>query len=127
MLVVQTRNVNHAYRQGVQLLLSQGDRETSRAGDVLVMNQPVTTVYSRPIERVLFDERRDANPFFHLAESIWMLAGRRDGKWLDTYVKDFSSRYAEPNGDIHGAYGYRWRNHFNGCDQLITIGEMLYK
>jgi len=73
----------------------------------------VSTVYSRPVERVLFDPVRDANPIFHHMEALWMLAGRDDATWLDQFVSDFSSRFAEEGGRMHGAYGKRWRDHFN--------------
>lgn len=112
MHVIQARNVNDAYRMGMQLVSAQGVRQTSRAGEVLALDRPVTTVYERPLERVLFDPRRDANPIFHLMESIWMLAGQRDATWLDQFVSDFSRRFAEDDGNAHGAYGYRWRKHF---------------
>lgn len=46
-----------------------------------------------------------------------MLAGSRNATLLDYFVHDFSSRYAEKDGNQHGAYGYRWRRHFN-FDQL---------
>jgi hypothetical protein len=39
-------------------------------------------------------------------------------------VKDFSSRYAESDGTMHGAYGHRWRYHFEK-DQLIAVSAML--
>jgi len=148
MRVIEARNVNDAYRQGIQLVRSEGVLEDSRAGKVLVMQSPVATVYSRPRERVLFEPQRAANPFFHLMESIWMLAGRRDATWLDQYVSDFSSRFAEDDGNAHGAYGHRWRNHFQRTtthqyvdrtvgipdqrvvvpiDQLLEAGEILLK
>jgi len=141
MRVIEARNVNDAYRQGIQLVRSEGVLEESRAGQVLVMQSPVATVYSRPRERVLLEPQRAANPFFHLMESIWMLAGRRDATWLDQYVADFSSRFAEDDGNAHGAYGHRWRRHFfhpgytgdeNSVhpamlDQLLMAGEILLK
>jgi thymidylate synthase len=34
------------------------------------------------------------------------------------------AEYAEPNGDIHGAYGYRWRNAY-GFDQVLEIIQEL--
>jgi len=112
MKVINARNVNDAYIKGLRLLHKYGKIEESRAGHVLVAPFPVTTVYQRPYERILFDAKRDANPFFHLMESLWMLAGRNDATWLDKFVKDFSSRFAEESGHQHGAYGYRWRTHF---------------
>jgi len=121
MHVIKARNVNDAYKAGMEHLIHSGSRSSSRAGDVLVSSEPVTTVYYRPNERVLFEPNRDANPFFHLFESIWMLAGRRDATYLDRFVKDFSSRFAEDNGEAHGAYGYRWRKHFRG--EAVRVGE----
>jgi len=125
MHIIDTDNVNGAYRAGMNLLNRSGTIEESRAGRVIVTPTPVTTLYRRPTERMLFDPVRDANPFFHIMESVWMLAGCNDGRWLDTYVRDFSSRFAEPDGLIHGAYGHRWRLHF-GVDQLIRIRDLLY-
>jgi hypothetical protein len=82
------------------------------------------TVYDCPTERVLFSAERDANPIFHLAEALWMLAGRNDAAFLNQYVRDFGERFAQPNGTVHGAYGHRWREHF-GQDQLDDIVHIL--
>lgn len=133
MHIIQARNVEEAYILGMQHLVSHGTRESSRAGEVLVAPTPVTTVYLLPQERVLYDARRDANPFFHLMESVWMLAGEQNARLLDRYVKDFSSRFAEDDGLAHGAYGYRWRRHFtrytdggsHQIDQLIEASTIL--
>lgn len=74
----------------------------------------------------MLNAQRDANPFFHLAESLHMLAGRDDAGFLDHYVHDFGSRFGETNGTIHGAYGYRWRTAF-GVDQLDAVVKKLRK
>lgn len=124
MKVLDVRNVDEAYIRGLDLVRTHGVPEDSRNGRVLVMPCPVSTVYHRPTERVLFDATRDANPFFHLIEAVWMLAGLRDARILDDYVKNFSSRYAEEDGQQHGAYGFRWSHHF-GFDQLYIVGSML--
>lgn len=112
MKLIAATNVNTAFNLGLGILLKDGIKEQSRAGEVLVLPCPATTAYGFPTERVLFDPVRDANPFFHLFEALWMLDGRNDATWLDRFVKDFSKRYAESDGIQHGAYGWRWRNHF---------------
>ncbi len=130
MQLIRARNVNDAYAQGLYYLVKAGIKSPSRVGEVLVSPVPVTTIYEQPQERVLFDSKRDANPFFHLFESLWMLAGRNDAKWLDRFVGDFSKRYAEADGVMHGAYGWRWRNHFSipeTFDQLQTVINRLRK
>lgn len=106
--------------QTIQYLTEHGKPEDSRAGPVLVAPQPMIIETQVPNERVLFSPKRDANPFFHIAEAIWMLGGRNDAKFLDNFVHDFSERYAEKDGTLHDAYGYRWR-HALGFDQLIEV------
>lgn len=125
MLTIHATNVNDAYDKAVGLMEKFGVLEESRNGDVTAAPFPVTTIYDKPCQRVLFNRHRDANPFFHFFECLWMLAGSDDGSWLDRFVSDFSSRYAEPEtGRIWGAYGHRWRNWF-GYDQLNEVASRL--
>lgn len=124
MRVVTARNVAQALHQGLHLLDAHGDHAGSRAGDVVSLSCPVMTVTERPTERVLHCRVRDANPFFHLFESLWMLAGRDDARWLDRFVSDFSSRFAEDSGLQWGAYGMRWRHHWEH-DQLELVVRKL--
>jgi hypothetical protein len=120
---IQVRNVNEALTEGFWHLKTAGVTEESRNGPVVVSPGPVVTEYSHPWERVLFDPKRDANPVFHLMESIWMMAGAQDVKWLLPFNARFKE-YAEPDGRVNGAYGHRWRRHF-GTDQLeLVIDEL---
>jgi hypothetical protein len=70
MKVIEVRNVNQALQEGLEYLYAEGATEQSRAGSVLVSPCPVATVYARPEQRVLFSAARDANPVFHLMESL---------------------------------------------------------
>lgn len=124
MITITGRNVNHVYQRCLMVVRGDGERQQSRAGEVLVVPHPVMVETLSPQERVLFDPSRDANPFFHLFESLHMLAGRRDYTWLDRFVKDFSARFGEEDGNGHGAYGYRWRHQF-GFDQLKVVEDRL--
>jgi thymidylate synthase len=126
MEILRGRNVNALMPLGVDLLAQHGRLENTRAGLAMVAPWPVISVYERPTERVLFSALRDANPFFHLFESLWMLAGRQDSASLDCYVQDFGARFAEQDGVIHGAYGHRWR-YAMGYDQLDRIVDKLRK
>ena len=123
MLVIKVRNVHKALPEALYQLRAGATYSDSRNGKVARLLMPVTTQYTHPRERVLFWPERDANPFFHLYEGLWMLGGRNDVASLTRFVKrmrDFSD-----NGEIfHGAYGYRWRRHF-GIDQLALIGSNL--
>jgi thymidylate synthase len=124
MQVIRGLGVNELYHCGMRMLREHGVTEDSRNGKVLVMPCPVTSVYEWPTQRVLLDPARAANPFFHLFESLWMLAGRDDVAALNTYITDFGTRFAEKDGRVHGAYGHRWRNAF-GFDQLDAIVNRL--
>lgn len=125
MHVIEARNVNDALYLGINHLSEVGVRRDSRNGPVKIAPTPVTTVYSKPLERVLLWPERDANPFFHLYESLWMLAGRRDVAPLARYAKQMME-YSDDGQLLHGAYGYRWRKWF-GKDQLALIAEALKK
>jgi thymidylate synthase len=124
MKIITARNVCQALPQTVEHICYEGTDESSRAGDVIVAPAPMVIVTKCPRERVLFSSIRDANPFFHLAEAIWMLAGRDDARFLDRYVANFSKQYAEDDGRLHDAYGYRWRHSF-GFDQLDEVVKRL--
>lgn len=120
MRVITARSVSDALSQGLHLLRISHIKSPSRVGDVLVSPTPVMTVYERPTNRVLLSAMRDANPFFHVMESLWMLAGRNDLPWLTRFNKRFET-YSDDGGLTQpGAYGYRWRNYF-GHDQLQDI------
>lgn len=123
MRVITSRNVNDAFVDGRWWLKTAGRHETTRAGEVLVAPGPVVTVYKQPWERILFDPVRDCNPFFHLFETIWMFAGQTNVRPLMMYNKRMTD-FAEANGELHGAYGHRWRQGF-GFDQLARIVGML--
>lgn len=118
MHLIQVRNAPAAFHGALHAIVQIGEKRDSRAGDVLCSPYPVTTRYTRPVECVLFDERRDANPFFHLMEAVWMLAGRDDAEWVSRFNKGVT-RFAEDDGHFHGAYGYRWRNHWT---EMVEIG-----
>ena len=121
---INVRNVNQAFGEVFWRLKVEGLKpEATRNGPALVFPEPVTTTYRYPQERVLFHAGRDANPVFHLMESLWMLAGRRDVAFLQM----FNSRIGQFSDDgetFNGAYGYRWRKHF-GHDQLVEVIEQL--
>lgn len=131
MKVIAARNVSEALILGLSALKQDGVDRPSRNGNVRVFPGPVTTLYERPQERVLFYPERDANPFFHFMEGLWMISGRCDVDWISEFSSNISN-YSDDGVTFHGAYGYRWRNWFeygeNGIiDQLETIVNCLKK
>lgn len=125
------RNVNDAFR-GLVTEFSQADirkhyisRSTSRNGDVLYIQEPVIITYTHPRERVLFNQARDCNPFFHLYEALWMLAGRNDVAPLAYYNSNIAN-YSDDGKTFNGAYGYRWRHtdvNDSGATPMSSLDE----
>lgn len=145
MKTIAARNVNDALILGLLALGEEGVDRDSRNGPVRVFTGPVTTHYKHPEERVLFFPERDANPFFHFMESLWMIAGRNDVEWISRFSANIAN-YSDDGVTFHGAYGYRWRQHFEfyrveglsmadfpnaakselcHIDQLATIAQLL--
>lgn len=117
MITISGRGVNANFHESISQIRRIGEKQNSRAGEVMVAPYPVVTITHFPRARVLLCPERDSNPFFHLYEALWMLSGSRDANLLDHFVKTFSSRFSNEDGIQHGAYGYRWRIHFD-IDQL---------
>jgi len=121
--VIEANNVRDALPKAVEYLWRRGTRQVTREGEAFVAPEPVTIHYKFPKQHVLINPIRDANPFFHLMESMWMLAGRHDGAFLDHYIKGFSERYAT-HGIVMDAYGQRWRHGYR-YDQLTEVLQHL--
>lgn len=127
MIVIHARNVHQALPLGLDLLFREGQTRSSRNGNVEVTPWPVTTVYTRPCERIAHWPQRDWNVAFTLYEALWMLQGRDDVAPLLRYVKDFN-QFSDDGERLHGAYGYRWRHLGSAItenDQLSVIADRL--
>lgn len=118
--IIRVRNVNQALSK---LRSSMRDprrdmfwRDISPRGmQTMEHRGPFITEYCEPMERVLWSPYRDANPFFHLMESLWILAGRADVAFLTKYNKNMA-QYSDNGVVFHAPYGFRLRNHFEKWD-----------
>jgi Thymidylate synthase len=120
---IEVDNVPWAYAEVMRALNICGQMESSQRGRVRVLPWPLTLTIRKPMERVLFDEKRDANPFFHLMEAIWMFTGQNQVQWLTQFNSKFGM-YADSSGKMRDAYGYRWMSHM-GVDQIQYAIEEL--
>jgi len=101
-------------------LLNKGVEEQSRNGPVLRFTEPVLLKNHAPINRVSFNPHRDANPFFHFMEAMWMLAGMNELAPM-TFYNSGMSQYSDDGMTLRGtAYGRKWRSYF-GYDQLELV------
>lgn len=124
MLVIRGSNVNEVLPIGI-MYLNNGEKRDSRNGPVIEIPTTVCVRYDYPDERVLFEPLRDANPFFHLFESLWMLAGRNDVAFLNEYNSRMA-QYSDDGNGFNAAYGQRLRSGF-GFDQLDVVVQRLRK
>ena len=123
MITIHANNVNDSYAEGMTVLANRHEVVESRAGTVYRYPTPVTTIYEKPWQRVLFNQVRDCNPFFHLQEAIWMLAGQQDVESLAQYNKRMAE-YSDDGLVFNAPYGYRLRRHF-GYDQIVEASRLL--
>lgn len=123
MLVINARNVNEALPVALLHLQERGVQRISRGMRVVEIPEPVATVYRYPEECVLFDAERDANPFFHFFEAMWILNGGQDVQTLAKFLPRIAE-YSDNGMTFHGAYGYRLRRRF-GLDQLEEVIKLL--
>lgn len=129
--IIPARNVNDAFQTFKTMFNEKPEywiNVSPRGKRTMEYVGPVITEYSHPTERVLFDKLRDANPFFHFFESLWILAGRKDVKFLDLFNKRMKT-FSDDGKVFHGAYGYRLRNHFtvNGALKAEGVIDQLYE
>ena len=120
---ITVHNVNLAYVRGTHLIRSDGVLQQTRAGDALVVPEMVVTTYTQPCQRVLFDPIRDANPFFHFFEALWILDGQQDVKTL-AYFNARMAEYSDNGETYHAAYGHRLRSGPAG-DQIVKAISIL--
>ena len=123
-LALMYSDVNEAYSDMQANKMHFCEREETRNGPALAYQGPVLISHVMPYRRVLFDPVRDANPFFHYMEAIWMLAGSENVDFPAQFAKQIKE-YSDDGVTLNGAYGFRWFYHWE--DQVGEIIEMLRK
>ena len=119
-LNVNGNSVTDCYREMLHMMHIYGKEESSRNGKVLTLTQGVELTMFDPQDRVLLDPLRNANPFFHVMEFVWMMTGSSEVAW----ISQFNKRMVEYSnlGRLHGAYGARWHR----GEQIMAVIEKLH-
>jgi thymidylate synthase len=148
---IRVYNVNDALHVAMSMVKSAMDvgldnsdwrKKAPRGMPTLEHKGVVITEYECPTQRVLFDETRDANPFFHFFEALWILDGRDDVEFLAQFNSNMRN-FSDDGRVFHAPYGYRLRKHFQhpactgappgqcydakAVDQLFEVVELLKK
>lgn len=125
MKVFNCINPNVTLKEIVKDITESGKPANSRNGLTISYDEPVCIRHENPAHRVIWLKSRNANPFFHLFEFVWMLAGRNDVATLSAFNANMKS-YSDNGETFNAPYGYRLREHF-GRDQLRDVIEILRK
>lgn len=123
MLNISAYNAELAYEETLWKVKINGIQESSARGPVITVPFPTTLSITNPRDRVIFDPTRNCNPFFHVMEFIWMMHGGASAQWITQFNSNLK-KSTEADGRIHGAYGYRWRYHFDS-DQILDVIQLL--
>lgn len=119
MHIIHSNNPDDALFQLLTKLPEIGIEQPSRNGPVLRAKVPVTTVWGPELDCISTDPLRDANPFLHFCEAMWMLSGANDVKTVSRLAINMMN-YSDDGETLHGAYGHRWRKYFRN-DQISAI------
>lgn len=113
MHVFEGENPNSIYKGALKKLLEYG-KEVAPRGKLTRELQPAVHVINDSRNRLCSVPGRQANPFFNMAENMWILSGSSDSDWICS----FNNKLFEYQGDegfktFNAAYGQRIRNFYN--------------
>lgn len=120
------------YLQALKDLLDKGE-EVSPRGKLVKELRPACIEYLNPYSRVTFLGGRRINPFFQVAESLWILSGRADVEWLSKFNANMST-FSDDGKWFNAPYGERirtWNKNalhnivVNPIDQLADVYRKL--
>lgn len=108
MKVYKGKNANYLYKEMLKDLNKNGTVVSPR-GMKTKEFYPVVTIIEEPRERLLSCYGRKINPFFLVAESLWILNGNGDREWITYFCKDLDKYSDKGFPNFNGAYGVRLR------------------
>lgn len=108
--------------------------ELNKSGEIVESRNGTTreflnfkTTILEPQKRFVAGYKRGQNPFFLIAEAIWIFTGRDDVKSLKIFNNKIAD-YSDDGYSFHGAYGCRLRSYGDKrLDQIAEIVKMIEK
>lgn len=102
------KNPTKLYFDAVNTLVNEGDTCSPR-GKLIKELRPASVEFENPYNRVTFLGSRRINPFFQIAESLWILSGRADVDWLVQFNANMS-QFSDDGKWFNAPYGERIRS-----------------
>ncbi|WP_439616271.1 thymidylate synthase [Shinella sp.] len=117
------RNISFAAAASFEEVLTFGKNVVVRGSETKeLLNQ--LTVIERPQDRFLFLPDRLNDCCAQIAESLWVLAGRSDIKWLTHYLPR-APEFSDDGATWRAGYGPRLRDWRGETDQLAQVLALL--
>lgn len=120
--VMTYRNAAEAFYEKLSEIMYSGREIRVRESLTKELNHQ-TVALTAPLERCIVIPQRHNNVFATIAESVWVIAGRNDIKFLSEYLPraiDFS----DDGRTWRAGYGPRLRN-WQGVDQVAAVLRLL--
>src|SRR5271167_1899813 len=99
----------------IREITEHGKKIVTRGQTCLELPESVCLEYTRPGYCWMRIPGRKFNPFFALAEVMWILSGNGNVEWISYFNKQMLA-YSDGKEDFHGAYGLRirkWPTHYS--------------
>jgi len=104
------RNLFCIYPDLLEMVQREGHYAAPRGQSVIEMEHPVGWSLEKPQEWALFIPGRKLNPFFALAEVVWMWSGKGGADFIKFYNKSITNFLDAGIPYFHGSYGRRVRH-----------------
>ena len=101
-------NPTQLYSDALQSVLRDGVECAPRGRRIKELQGQTVVQFLNPADRVTFLRGRRINPFFQLAESLWILSGRSDVAFLKAFNANMAS-FSDDGQFFNASYGERIR------------------
>jgi thymidylate synthase len=118
------KGLGDMYLALVREITRNGKEIPTRHGPCLELAEPVCLEYEGPGHCWMVIPGRVFNPFFALAEVVWILSGNGNVEWISYFNSNMRKFADEGKEDFHGAYGLRirkWPNNYCSWMHLDQI------
>lgn len=122
MYALKNSNPTVMYLQAIRDLVEKGDTCSPR-GKLIKELRPAAIEFTDPFNRVTFLGGRQINPFFQIAESLWILSGRADVQWLVQFNKNMKE-FSDDGVWFNAPYGERLRSWGKNAAHNIIINPI---
>ena len=115
-------NATKLHYDTLMSVIKDGD-ECSPRGKLIKELRPTSVEFTNPYNRVTFLGSRRINPFFMVAESLWILSGRADVEWLTKFNANMI-QFSDDGKFFNASYGERLRSWGKNALHGITINPV---